>query len=185
MEIKKFFQSKSVLIITLIIVGLIVLLLVFKAGTLIGYRKAGFSFGWSDNYHRNFAGPRAGFLKDFNDRDFIEPNGTFGQIIKISTSTPAQSLPSQDNAGQAISGQLATLVVKGSSDAEKVIIITDKTIINRFRESIKPADLKLDDFIVVIGEPNNAGQIEAKLIRILPPPPSAEMPFGPRSNIKM
>jgi len=33
------------------------------------------------------------------------------------------------------------------------------------------SDLKIDDYVVVIGEPNAVGQIEAKLIRILPPPP--------------
>jgi hypothetical protein len=132
------------------IVGLILILFVFKLGMVVGERKADFSHQWSDNYHTNFAGPQGGFFKDFGDKNFIEANGTFGQIIKIDGST---------------------IVVKGQNDVEKTVIAGEKVQIKRLNEDIKITDLKVDDYIVIIGESNDSGQIEAKFIRIMPPPP--------------
>lgn len=149
MDFNNFFQSKLFKIILGGIGGIIVFLLIFKVGMIAGFKKADFSYKWGENYHRNFAGPRGGFFEDFSDRDFIDANGTFGQIIKI---------------------EGLTLIVKGRYDVEKIVLIKDNTVIKRFRDTIKSSDLKIDDYIVVIGEPNDAGQIEARLIRISPPP---------------
>jgi len=172
MNLKSFFQSKTFKRILWGIGGLIVLLFVFRAGMIVGFKKASFSYQWGENYHRNFAGPRAGFFGDFMGgdfgKDFIDAHGVFGQIIKIDGST---------------------LVIKGANEAEKIILLKDDTAVRRLRETIKPGDLKVDDNIVVIGSPNNAGQIEAKLIRVLPaspkrergepPMPAGAMPIGP------
>jgi len=150
MDFNKIFQSKMFKIVLYGIGGFILLLLAFKTGMVVGFRKADFSYRWGENYHRNFAGPRGGFFKDFFDRNFIDAHGTFGQIIKIDGST---------------------LIIKGHNDVEKMILINDNTVIKRLKETIKIFDLKVDDYIVVIGEPNAAGQIEAKLIRVLPQSP--------------
>lgn len=147
MNIDKIFQSKTFKIILLAIAGLMIILLVFKTGMMVGFQKANFSCHWSDNYHRNFGGPRGGFPGGFGDRDFIEANGTVGQIIKIATST---------------------LVIKGQRDIEKIVLIKDDTVIKQLKETITINELKIDDMVVVIGEPNNDGQIEAKLIRVIP-----------------
>jgi len=160
-DIKKIFQAKSLAIIAFGLAGLIVLLTVLKVGIIIGASKADFSCRWSDNYHRNFGGPRGGFPGGFGDRDFIEANGTVGQIIKVATST---------------------LVIKGRGDIEKVILVKGDTIIHQLKETITINDLKVDDMVVVIGEPNNDGQIEAKLVRVMPPPPVGKMP--PRKFFK-
>ncbi len=165
MDLNKFFQSKVFKGVVLGIATFIILLIAFKIGTFVGFKKANFSYKWGENYHQNFAGPRGGFfrdfgggfLKDFEGRDFIDAHGVIGQIIKIDPSTS--------------SGQAATLVIKGKDNVEKIILIEDSTVINRLRETIKPSDLKVDDFIVAIGDPNDAGQIVAKLIRLLPQPP--------------
>ncbi|MDD5626122.1 MAG: hypothetical protein PHG83_03080 [Patescibacteria group bacterium] len=154
--VNKFFQSKSFQIITWSIAAIILFLLIFNLGMIVGFRKANFSYKWGENYHQNFAGPRGGFFRDFGGRDFIEPHGVFGQIIKIEGST---------------------LIIKSPDNVEKTVIVKDDTVIERFRETIKLADLKIDDQIVVIGEPNTSGQIEAKFIRIMPDP-RTEMPMG-------
>ena len=60
------------------------------------------------------------------------------------------------------------IAVAGENDAEKIVVLKNDTIIKRFRETISQNDLKIDDNIVVIGSPNEQGQIEAKLIRIMP-----------------
>jgi len=79
--------------------------------------------------------------------DFTNPHGTFGKIIKI---------------------DLPTIAVQASDGTEKSIVIDDNTTIRRFQETLTSKDLKVDDPIVVIGEPNDQGQIEAKLIRLMP-----------------
>jgi len=144
-----------------VIIGLAVfavVCLIFWIGMFVGGTKARFSYRWAESYHKNFAGPREGFFGNWQlppPSDFINSHGTFGQIIEIKENT---------------------LVIKGRDDVEKIVLIKDDTTINRFRETIKASDLKVNDFVVVIGSPNEAGQIEAKLIRVLPPAPLGFMP---------
>ena len=139
-----------------VIIGLIafaVVCLIFWIGIFVGGMKARFSYRWAESYHKNFAGPRGGFLDDwrsFPKGDFISAHGVFGQIIKIEESA---------------------IIIKDGNNMERIVAVKDGTIIERLRETVKISDLKVDDYIVVIGEPNDSGQIEAKFIRLLPPPP--------------
>jgi len=84
-------------------------------------------------------------------RNFGEPrfnaHGVFGQIIKTDGST---------------------LVISGRDNMEKIILTTASTTINGFQNNLKSADLRVNDYVVVIGDPNNSGQIEARLIRLMP-----------------
>lgn len=86
-----------------------------------------------------------GGFRGFPAGDFIEGHGSVGEIIKINGSE---------------------LVIKGRDNVEKTIIINDKTVINKGRKTVKKDELKVGDFITVIGSPNDKGQIEAKLIRV-------------------
>ena len=149
------------------LVGFAVVALIFGAGMFVGGMKAKFSYRWAEQYHKMFAGPRAGFFGDwrsFPRGEFIEAHGNFGEIIEMKENE---------------------FVVKGRGDVEKVILITDKTIIQKGREKIKKEDLKVGNWIVVIGSPSEEGKIEAKLIRIFngelegPPMPlkSPKFPF--------
>lgn len=151
MDYNKMFRTKTFRIICWLIAGLIVFLLGFKAGLAIGFRKANFSFKWGDNYHKNFGGPKGGFLKNMGGADFIESNGVFGQIIKTASST---------------------LVIKDRGEVEKIVLINDSTSIRRGHDTLQFDALKVDDNVVIIGESNEAGQIEAKLIRVMPPQPT-------------
>jgi hypothetical protein len=148
-----------------IIVGLlaiVVIVLVFGLGVFVGEKKAKFSYHWAENYHKMFAGPKTGFLGNLRMPpfppfdEFIEGHGTFGEIIKIEGNN---------------------LIVKGRGNVEKVIIVTEKTVIKSGREDIKVSDLKIGDIIVIIGSPNEKGQIEAKLIRVFPPKTSFKGKF--------
>lgn len=161
MNLKDFFQSKLFKRILCGVGTVVVLLVVFQAGMYVGFRKANFSYKWGENYHRNFGGPRGGFFGDFKGEDFTGANGVAGQIIKID----AQKL-----------------TVKGSDNVEKIVLIKADTTINKLRGTIKLADLKVNDYVVAIGEPNNLGQIEAKLIRLMPPPPPARSAFMPEPS---
>ncbi|MGC8851713.1 MAG: hypothetical protein ACP5PR_01250 [Minisyncoccia bacterium] len=137
-----------------IIVGLaafVVIILIFGAGVFVGEMKARFSYRWAEQYYKNFVGPRAGFFGDwrmFPGGEFIESHGTFGEIIKIEGNN---------------------LIVKGRENIEKIVLVDEKTIIKSGLKDIKISDLKVGDMIVIIGSPNEQGQIEAKLIRVFPP----------------
>jgi len=155
MNTNNILESKLFKAIILSIAVLIILVFVFGLGVFVGTKKADFSFRWADQYHRNFGGPQRGFFGDIMGNQFTNSNGVFGQILKID-------------------GQILT--IKGRGNAEKSILVSDKTSIIRQRDNIKLFDLKTDDIVVVIGEPNDNGQIEAKLIRVLPPPPMTLRP---------
>ncbi len=130
--------------------GFAVVVLIFGAGIFVGGMKAKFSYRWAESYHKNFAGPQGGFFGDWRGTsippgDFIEGHGTFGEIIKINDSD---------------------FVIKGQADLEKIVIIKENTILEKGRMAIKKEELKVGDQVVIIGSPNEQGQIEAKLIRI-------------------
>lgn len=133
-----------------IIIGLAafaVVILIFGAGMVVGGMKAKFSYRWAESYHKNFAGPQSGFLDDwrrFPAGDFISGHGAFGEIIEI-----------KDN----------SFVVKGRENAEKVVITNQETTITKGRKTIKDG-LRVGDRVVIIGSPNDEGQIDAKLIRV-------------------
>jgi hypothetical protein len=143
--------------------GFVVIILIFGAGIFVGGTKARFSYRWAESYHKNFAGPQGGFFGDWRTLpppgDFIEGHGTFGEIIKINDSD---------------------LIVKGQGDVEKVILITKDTTIERGRDTLKKEELKVGDQVVIIGSPNEQGQIEAKLIRIFDGEGVRNLPKLPR-----
>ncbi len=145
----RIFQSKSLKGLIFGIVIFIILSFVFGLGVFVGTKKADFSFRWADEYHRNFAGPQGGFFGDFmgSDRQFTNSNGVFGQIIKISE---------------------GSITVQGRDNVEKIILVIDKTSIVSQKKNIKLSDLKVGNNVVIIGEPNNNGQIQAELIRVMP-----------------
>lgn len=140
-----------------IFIGLVfgfVLFLVFQAGVFVGHRKAAFSFRFGDNYYRVFEGqPRGG-------KFFTKMRGPF----------PDKLIEGHGAVGEVVSVDMPTFAVLGRDGVEKSILVEDDTVIRRFREEVEPADIAVGDFAVVLGEPNEDSQIEAKFIRILPPP---------------
>ncbi len=128
-------------------VGVVFLaMLIFRAGVFVGMEKARYSYRWGENYQRNFGGPPRGFFGRFSGRGrFIGGHGAFGPIIK-------------KNKG--------SVVVSDRENAEKVVAIDKDTRIIRGREVITIKELKLDDRIAVIGQPDKKGVIQAKLIRV-------------------
>ncbi len=147
MSTKNFFDSK-IFRGGILGVGIMsIFFLVFHLGVIVGFHKASFSYRWADEYHRNFAGPRGGFMRDTHDRDFIEAHGVVGSIIKIDGSI---------------------LIIRSKNDVEKNVLVSDSTLIKRFQKKILVGDLTVNDSIIIIGEPKESGQIEAKFIRVLP-----------------
>ncbi len=163
MNLQNLFQSKKFKWLIGIIGSLIILLLVFQLGMFVGFRKAGFSYRWGDNYHRAFGGPKGGFLDDFQGRDFINGHGTAGTIAKIESSS---------------------LIIKDQGSVEKIINIANDTSIKQGMADKKLSDLKVDDRVVVIGSPKNDGSIDAKIVRVFDANSPAPMPPGPLPWLK-
>lgn len=157
MDFKSFFKSKPLGVVIVAVGVLAVLFLVFLAGEAVESRKADFSYRWSENYYRNLVGPRPATPFDMmRGGDFMIGHGTAGSIIKIDNNI---------------------LTIKDERDgSEKTVVVGSDTAIRRFRDTLKLSDLKVDNDIIVIGSPNSSGQIEAKLIRVMPPPPDANPP---------
>jgi hypothetical protein len=158
-NIKNILESKTFHTVIYTLGVLFIALLIFKAGMIAGFRKASFGRDWGNNYAMNFGSPHKGpqMMKGgFGDFDNL-PNahGAIGKIIKIESPT--------------------MIILDEKDNTEKVILMNEKTEIRKMRDSIKQDELKLDDHVVVIGTPNSAGQIEARLIRLLPAP--FEMPL--------
>ncbi len=129
--------------------GFAVVVLIFGAGMFVGGMKAKFSYRWAESYHRNFGGPQGGFFGNWRKMpplpgEFIEGHGAFGEIIEL-----------KDNG----------FVIKDRGEIEKVIVTTKDTIIKKGMKTVE-GDLKVGEYVVIIGSPNEEGQIEAKLIRV-------------------
>lgn len=148
--IKNFLESKNYKKFMYIIGGFFILIFVFQLGMFAGFKKASFGNDWGDNYERNFGPMRKAppFMKD-GLRDLPNAHGAIGRIIKI---------------------EYPNIVVLDKDQLEKVIIVNDSTSILERREKVTKDSLSVDKYIVVIGTPNTVGQIEAKLIRIVPSP---------------
>jgi hypothetical protein len=146
---KNFFQTKTFTKILWAVGGLIVACLIFQAGVSVGFYKAAFSYRLGDEYHSVF-GERKQMPQDFLGQGFSDAYGASGDILKI---------------------DLPNLVVEGQNSVEETVVLSTSTIFRKMRDTIKATDLKPDDFIVVIGQPNDKGQIEASLVRVMPPPP--------------
>jgi hypothetical protein len=146
-----FFQTK-IFHLTFYVVGIVALAFVmFGAGMSVGYHRASYAYRWGENYHRNFGGPRGGFLRPplgMND-DLPNANGTFGRVVKV---------------------EPPIFAVTGDDGIEKSVAVATSTIIRSLRSTININDLRVGDYVVVVGKPNEAGQIEAGLIRVVPPP---------------
>jgi hypothetical protein len=145
MDHKNFLESdlfKKILLATGILIAVFV---VFKAGEIVGYRKADFSYRWGNNYYQTFGGPRGEMMR-FGRDEFPSPHGVAGKIVKI---------------------DLPTFVIAGQDGIEKLVKTDDRTMVRYLRDEMKPADLKADDSVVVIGSPDDKAEINARLIRII------------------
>lgn len=156
MNNNNFFQSKNFKKILYGVGIAIAVLLIFQAGMFVGYKKASFSYRWGDNYYRAFGGHRGGermivgrMMDSFRGKDFTNSSGAIGRIASIN---------------------LPTLTIENADGIEKIILIEDDTAIRRFRETVKADELKIGDFVVAIGAPNDNAQVEAKIVRIMPNP---------------
>jgi len=157
-------KPRTLKILVAIMLAVVIFALAFSAGIFIGERKARFSCAMGDAYRRNFgvynnlAPLNIGLdqkLPEINDREFVNPNGVIGRIIKIVKSSD-NTLPS-------------AIIIANPNGLEQNVLISSTTNIKLMRDNISIDQLKNDDLVTVIGD-DDSGQISAKLIRVLPAP---------------
>lgn len=142
-DIIKAFESKTSFRILCGFGILIVALIIFAGGITIGLHKASYGEAWEKHYEENFG---MGFRGGYGAR-FPIAHGAAGKIIKI---------------------ELPSVIVQERDNTEKTISIGADTTIQKEGNNILPADLKVDDFVVAIGTPDDKGIVEAKFIRVMP-----------------
>jgi Domain of unknown function (DUF5666) len=125
---------------------------IFEVGVTIGYHEATFSEGWGANYAKNFGGPSNDM--GLPDAHLPQPNGTFGKIISVSSTTPAGT----------------TIVIDNTSKPEQKVLVTSDTTIRDHENTDTASSLTVGAYAVVVGTPDDQGEIEAKLIRLVPAP---------------
>ncbi len=139
-EAIKIFDSKVFIHIMIGLGAFIVALFIFAAGVSVGSHKAEYVSRIGENYNKIFGAD--------HDVNMQIPHGTIGKIIKIDASS---------------------IVVLGKDNVEKIILTDDDTMIKHFHDDIKFSDISIGDSVVVIGSPDDQGQIVAKLIRVVTP----------------
>lgn len=148
--VARFMRSRLFAGIIATIGGLLLLSCVFEAGVYVGARQAQFSSQWGKNYERNFGGSSR-----FGSGMILVSHGALGKIVDISNSS-------------------STLTIVGSNQQEQKVLIGKDTLIRDHMDNVSLSQLAIGTYVVVVGEPED-GQIEAKLIRIVPPPSGTGM----------
>jgi len=146
-----------------IIIGvaiMFILVCVFEAGVAVGYHEATFSSHWGQNYELNFGGAGMPGAIGLPDGHEPQPHGTTGEIISATGSN---------------------IVVQNDSRQEQKVIITSSTIIRNQENTVSASSLTVGTYVVVVGNPDDQGNIDANLIRIIPSPP-AGAPIGPAAS---
>lgn len=157
-----------------ILIGLVscfIILGTFGLGVRIGERKAAHFSSWINRDERGFeAGGRFG-RNGFNGGF---SGGRGGMMNMMRPSFFDQQLPGASGVfGTIVSLNGNELKLLGRDGAQQDVLVTSSTAIRVGRDTITLDALKANTStstpISVLGEPNAAGQIEARLIRIAPP----------------
>lgn len=136
---------------------------IFEAGVAVGYHEASFSSQWGKNYSMNFGVPgvpSSGMTSSLALPDMHGPNpdGLIGKIIRIS---PSSSAPDSATG-------TTTMIVASSQKPEESVLVTSDTLIRDRENTVSISALTVGSYAVVLGTPTEDGEINAKLIRLMP-----------------
>ena len=129
-----------------------IVVVVFGGGVMVGFEKAHFSDKLDSNYYPNVLGlpvPLPG-----KRVVMLNAHGVAGPVIRVTADS---------------------LVVGDRDGAEKTVLVSGSTPIREDSNSVSISDIKVNDQVVVIGSPNDQGEVQAQFIRVmddtLPSPP--------------
>jgi hypothetical protein len=148
MQIHNFFTSRTFQIVTWVVAGLIVLSFVFHAGVRVGFNKASHSFERRGNPSFAPMGGRSREASPFMERGELgETHGAFGAI-------------------SGIVGDVYTITDRNNE--QRAVLISDSAPVMKGGERVSRTTLVVGNVIAVIGDTNDAGQVVARIIRIMP-----------------
>jgi hypothetical protein len=150
-EIKEILKNSKVQSVICVLGAIFVALIIFQAGMFVGFKKAGFAFKTGEQYFRQMRGMPNDNMMGMNRNDFPNTHGAVGKIISI---------------------KLPSMIVLDKNNIEKTVLISSSTDIKKFKDTIKSTELNVNDFVTIIGDPNDNAEINAVLIRIMPDPES-------------
>jgi hypothetical protein len=153
-SLAQFFQSK---LFAGIIVGVCIMLVViciFEAGVVVGYHEASFSSHWGENYGANFSDTNPSNQMGLPDMHEPTPDGILGKIISVDSASTSST----------------TIVISSTQKPEEKILIDANTEIRSRESTLTISSLKIGTYVVVLGTPNDQGEVQANLIRIVPAP---------------
>lgn len=142
---KEFMASRWVRWAAGILAALVIFFLAFGLGVSVGYQKAIFASVWGRNYELNFSGPHPRGMTLMAAGGAM--HGTAGTVMDVASST---------------------LAVRDNDDDEQSVVVTTDTIIKEMDTTTSWNNLMVGDRVVVIGAPNDTGQVEAQFIRVFP-----------------
>ena len=152
-EVKSLLESKKTERLMTVILIIACVIIVFHTGEEFGYKKEQLMDNVSNGYYKTL-GPGD-----------VRRTGPFGYLFDDQTGTHGVS-------GKVISVTADKILVEDNEGIEKTVLVDSNTTIKKQRATISESDIKPDDFMIVIGSPTTDGQVDAKIIRILPPPGS-------------
>jgi hypothetical protein len=149
-SLKEFFRSK---VFAGILAGVgitLIAVFLFEAGVTVGYHEATFSERWGANYGKNFGVSNDAMHGALPDGNLPTPDGTLGKILSIS---PASGT--------------STMIIASAQKPEQKVLIDADTIIRSHEDTLTAASLTVGESVVVLGTPDEQGEIEAKLVRVV------------------
>ncbi len=142
---------QSLKLVVLVLLAFVAVLIVLRIGMFVGYQRAEYSFHWGDQYHQMFGGPAKGFLDDFDGHGFVDAHGLFGEVLEVRGNE---------------------IAMRDKDGTEKIVITTPETVIRRQMQTLTLHQVVPQMRIVIIGEPDDDGRVEAKMIRVFDQVPS-------------
>jgi hypothetical protein len=86
-----------------------------------------------------------GMMRDFEGSDFRNGHGLSGTVISVDGNN---------------------LVIKDRNNKENTVTVNDQTLIKSGQNDLQVGDLKVNDQVVIMGNPGDNGVVNANLIRV-------------------
>lgn len=150
-SIENFLSSRRARVAAGIIGALFLALLIFHAGVVFGARRAEFGGPFGR------AGMERGFRPSFFPGGFEFPRGFISGTHGAVGTVTALALP--------------TFTLQTREGTSQTILVSTSTLFRNMGTATNTEELSVGSSVIVLGEPDSQGRIDAKLIRILPSSP--------------
>lgn len=131
--------------------SILLLLMVFWLGMMVGEHKAQFTLKWGEKYEDHFGAMKngresgRGFPPKPSEKPGIGGHGVAGEILEVGE---------------------GSMIILGANNLEQVVLINDDTRVIIGRSFVELDEVDVGGHAVVIGSPTKDAEIDAKMIKI-------------------